>query len=160
LVGAGALAAAMSSADAITHGAAVEFVQGIYRLFRPNATEREIVVAMRWSVVGIGAVALYIALYGAAGLIQLLLGAYGSMVQFAPLIYGALYWKRSSKAGAIAGLVAGVAVNTYYQVIVGSSPLDINPGIWGLVVNLVIFVVVSLLTKPSDDGIADEFINA
>ena len=160
LVGAGALAAAMSSADAITHGAAVEFVQGIYKLFRPNATEREIVVAMRWSVVGIGAVALYIALYGAAGLIQLLLGAYGSIVQFAPLVYGALYWKRSSKAGAIAGLVAGVAVNTYYQVIVGSSPLDINPGLWGLVVNLVIFVVVSLLTKPSDEGIADEFINA
>ncbi|MGE5578556.1 MAG: sodium:solute symporter family protein [Bacillota bacterium] len=160
LVGAGALAAAMSSADAITHGAAVEFVQGIYKLFRPNAKEREIVTAMRWSVVGIGAIALYIALFGAAGLIQLLLGAYGSIVQFAPLIYGALYWKRSSKAGAIAGLIAGVGVNTYYQVIVGSSPLDINPGIWGLVVNLVIFVAVSLLTKPSDQGIAEEFISA
>ncbi len=150
----------MSSADAITHGAAVEFVQDIYKLLRPNAKERELVIAMRWSVVGIGAIALYIALYGAAGLIQLLLGAYGSIVQFAPIVYGALYWKRSSKAGAIAGLVAGVGINTYYQVIVGTSPLDINPGIWGLAANLVIFVAVSLLTKPSDQGIAEEFINA
>lgn len=160
LVGAGALAAAMSSADAITHGAAVEFVNDIYRSFRPKASERETVIAMRLAVVGIGSLALYVAIYGAAGLIQLLLGAYGSIVQFAPLVYGGLYWKRSSKAGAIAGLVAGVLVNTYLQVIVGKAPLDINPGIWGLIVNLVIFLLASYLAKPSDVEIAEEFVRA
>ena len=160
LVGAGALAAAMSSADAITHGAAVEFVQDIYKQFKPKASERETVTAMRIAVVVIGSVGLYIALYGAAGLIQLLLGAYGSVVQFAPLVYGALYWRRSSKEGAIVGLVAGVAINTYYQVIVGKGPLDIHPGIWGLVVNLVLFVAISLMVKPSDAETAEEFIKA
>lgn len=160
LIGAGTLAAAMSSADAITHGAAVEFVQDIYKVFRPKVTERETVTAMRIAVVGIGLVGLYVAIYGAAGLIQLLLGAYGSIVQFAPLVYGGLYWRRSSKQGAVAGLVAGVLVNTYYQVIVKTNPLDINAGIWGLLVNLVIFVVVSLLVKPSDPETAEEFIKA
>lgn len=150
LIGAGALAAAMSSADAITHGAAVEFTQDIYRSFKPKASDKEVVIAMRLAVVIIGLFALYVALFGGAGLIALLLGAYGSIVQFAPLVYGGLYWKKASRQGAIAGLIAGVLVNTYLQVFLKKNPLDINAGIWGLLVNLVIFIVVSMIFKPSN----------
>ena len=150
LIGAGALAAAMSSADAITHGAAVEFTQDVYRIFKPKASDKEVVIVMRSAVVIIGLLALYVALFGAAGLISLLLGAYGSIVQFVPLVYGGLYWKKASKQGAIAGLIAGVFVNTYLQVILKINPLDINAGIWGLLVNLVIFIVVSMIFKPSN----------
>lgn len=159
LVGAGALAAAMSSADAITHGAAVEFIQDIYKVLKPDISERKTVTAMRWAVVAIGALSLYVAIYGAAGLIQLLLGAYGSIVQFAPLVYGGLYWKRGTKEGVATGLIAGVLVNTYYQVIVGRGPLDIHPGIWGLMVNLVLFFAVSLMTKPPESAVVDEFVS-
>jgi SSS family solute:Na+ symporter len=150
LIGAGALAAAMSSADAITHGAAVEFTQDVYRIFKPKASDKEVVIVMRSAVVIIGLLALYVALFGAAGLISLLLGAYGSIVQFVPLVYGGLYWKKASKQGAIAGLIAGVFVNTYLQVILKINPLDINAGIWGLLVNLVIFIVISMIFKPSN----------
>jgi len=150
LIGAGALAAAMSSADAITHGAAVELTQDVYRIFKPKASEKETVIVMRLAVVIIGLLALYVALVGAAGLIALLLGAYGSIVQFLPLVYCGLYWKRASKHGAIAGLVAGFLVNTYLSVILKKNPLDINAGIWGLLVNLVIFIVVSMIFKPSN----------
>jgi len=163
LVGAGALAASMSSADAITHGASVEFIQDVYRTFRPKASEKETVIAMRLGIVIIGLLALYVALIGSAGLVALLLGAYGSIVQFVPLVYGGLYWKGASKQGAIAGLVAGVFVNTYLQVILNKNPLDINAGIWGLLVNLVIFIVVSMIFKPSnkaDVGAAEETITA
>lgn len=160
LVGAGALAAAMSSADAITHGAAVELVQDVYKVAAPATPERTTVWLMRAAVVVIGAISLYVALYGAAGLIALLLGAYGSIVQFVPAVYGALFWRRGTAAGAIAGLVAGVTVNTYYQVIVGKGPLDIHPGIWGLLVNLVIFIVVSLLTKPPSQEMVEEYVQA
>lgn len=163
LIAAGTLAAAMSTADAITHDASVEFTQGIYRAFRPKASENEIVTVMRIAVVIIGLFALYVALYGAAGLVALLLGAYGSIVQFAPLVYCGLYWKRASKQGAIAGLIAGFSVNTYLQVIVKKAPLGINAGIWGLLVNLVIFIVVSMIFKPSNKAdleTAEEFIKA
>ncbi|NPV69402.1 MAG: sodium:solute symporter family protein [Firmicutes bacterium] len=160
LVGAGALAAAMSSADAITHGAAVELVQDVYKVLKPDTSDRNTVILMRVAVLVVGAISLYVALYGAAGLIQLLLGAYGSIVQFLPAVYGALFWKRGTAPGAVAGLVAGVAVNVYYQLIVGKGPLDIHPGIWGLMVNLVIFVVLSLLTQPPSKEVAEDYINA
>jgi SSS family solute:Na+ symporter len=163
LVGAGALAASMSTADAVTHGAAVEFAQDVYRIFKPKASDKEVVIVMRIAVIIIGLLALCVALYGAAGLVALLLGAYGSIVQFAPLVYGGLYWKKASKQGAIAGLVAGVLVNTYLQVILKINPLDINAGLWGLLVNLVIFIVVSMIFKPSnkaDVEAAEETITA
>jgi len=164
VIGAAALAASMSSADAITHGAAVEFTQDIYRIFKPKASEKEVVIVMRLAVVIIGLFALYVALFGAASIVALLLGAYGSIVQFAPLVYGGLYWRKASKQGAIAGLVAGVLVNTYLQVILKKNPLGINAGIWGLLVNLLIFIVVSMILKSSlnktDVEAAEEAITA
>jgi len=107
LIGAGTLAAAMSSADAITHGAAVELTRDVILPLAPALTEREQVWIMRAAVVVIGAAAYWLAIFGAAGLVQLLLGAYGSIVQFAPLIYGGLYWPRATRAGALSGLVRG-----------------------------------------------------
>src|SRR5450756_3205517 len=122
----------------------------VYRIFKPKASDKEVVIVMRSAVVIIGLLALYVALFGAAGLISLLLGAYGSIVQFVPLVYGGLYWKKASKQGAIAGLIAGVFVNTYLQVILKITPRHNHAGIWGLLVNLVIFIVVSMIFKPSN----------
>lgn len=149
IIGAGALAAAMSSADAITHGASVTVTRDIVYPFRPQMTERAQVWLMRLAVVGVGALAYLLTLFGGQGLIALLLGAYGSIAQFAPSVYGALFWRCASAAGALAGLAAGVAVNFYYSIWATATPLDIHPGILGLIVNVVVFAVVSLLTKPA-----------
>jgi solute:Na+ symporter, SSS family len=146
LIGAGALSAAMSSADAITHGASVTFTRDVVYPFKPHLTSRTQIMIMRAAVVGVGAVAYYIAIAGAESLISLLLGAYGAVVQFAPAVFGALFWRRASTAGAFAGLVVGVAVNTYYQLFAASLPYDIHSGILGLIANVVVFVAVSLVT--------------
>lgn len=149
IIGAGALAAAMSSADAITHGASVTFTRDVVYPYRPQMTERSQVWIMRLAVVAVGALAYLLTLFGGQGLIALLLGAYGSIAQFAPAVYGALFWRRASAAGALAGLVAGVGVNFYYTLWATSTPADIHAGILGLVVNVVVFVAVSLLTRPA-----------
>ncbi|GIS66091.1 MAG: hypothetical protein CM1200mP4_4390 [Rhodospirillaceae bacterium] len=60
---------------------------------------------MRVGVILVGTAAYYLAIFGNEGLIDLLLGAYGSIVQFAPVVYGALFWRRSNRWGAIAGLL-------------------------------------------------------
>lgn len=146
LIGAGALAATMSSADAITHGASVTFVRDVVRPFRPTMPEKSQVWWMRASVVGVGAVAYYLTVVGSESLVALLLGAYGAIVQFAPAVYGALFWRRGNAIGAIAGLVVGVAINFYYQLIAEAKPFGINEGILGLLANTVVFVAVSLLT--------------
>ena len=148
LIGAGALAAAMSSADAITHGGSVSFGRDIIQPLKPDLPERTQIWIMRLSVIAIGTVAYYLSIFGAAGLVQLLVGAYGSIVQFAPAVYGALWWRRGTSAGVVAGLVSGIAVNYYFQLVQPATPLDINAGILGLMVNVVLFVVVEHGHQP------------
>lgn len=159
LIGAGALAAAMSSADAITHGGSVSFGRDIIQPLKPDLPERTQIWIMRLSVIAIGTVAYYLSIFGAAGLVQLLVGAYGSIVQFAPAVYGALWWRRGTSAGVIAGLVSGIAVNYYFQLVQPATPLDINAGILGLIVNVVLFVGVSMVTSPARSR-ADEYVKA
>ena len=117
---------------------------------KPDLSERSQVLIMRWAVVVIGAVSYYLAIWGATGLVQLLLGAYGAIVQFAPCVYAAIWWRGGRKEGAIAGLVVGVAVNFYYQFWMNNvTPLDIHPGILGLMANIVVFLALSLLMRDS-----------
>jgi solute:Na+ symporter, SSS family len=115
LVGAGALAAAMSSADAITHSAALEFHDGVVKTAKPDMSERATLRTMRGLVVFIGALAYLVTIFGGQGLIALLLGAYGSIVQFALGVYAALYWRRATPVAILAGLVVGVGTNHFFQ---------------------------------------------
>lgn len=162
IIGAGALAAAMSSSDAITHGASVSLGRDVVYPIRPDISDRTLLWIMRWAVIVIGAIAYYLAIFGAQGLVQLLLGAYGSIVQFAPAVYAALWWRGGRREGAIAGLLVGVAVNYWYQLAMGGeTPLEIEPGILGLVANIVVFVVVSLaITRKAEDDHARRFVEA
>lgn len=154
IIGAGALAAAMSSADAITHGASVSLGRDVVYPLKQDLSDRTQTVIMRWAVVIIGAFSYYLAIFGATGLVQLLLGAYGAIVQFAPPVYGAIFWRGARKEGAIAGLVVGVGVNFYYQLMAGGvTPFGINPGIMGLMANLVVFFVLSLAMSRSREAL-------
>ncbi|MBK1666493.1 sodium:solute symporter [Rhodovibrio sodomensis] len=145
IIGAGALAAAMSSSDAITHGASVSLGRDVVQPLKPDISDQTLLWIMRAGVVVVGAAAYYLAVFGAQGIVQLLLGAYGSIVQFAPSVYGALFWQKARREGAIAGLIAGVVVNFWFQVVQGGdTPLGIDPGILGLVANLIVFVPLSL----------------
>lgn len=150
LVAAGTLAAAMSSSDTITHGAASVYTMDFHRkVINSDLDDRKSVIVTRIAVVIFTSVAYYIAVFGAKSLVAILLGAYGSIVQFFPLVAATFFWPRATKQGAIAGLLTGVVVNTYIS-LVGPVPLEINPGIWGLLANIVVFIFVSLLTKPND----------
>ena len=160
LVGAAALAAAMSSSDVITHSASLEFTDGVIRhIVKKDLTDKAALLIMRGAVVMVGALAYFVAVFGGQGLIALLAGAYGSIVQFAPGIYSALYWKRATAPGVIAGLLAGFIVNIYYQMIHTNTPFDIHAGILGLMVNIVVFAAVSYATKPQAEEIAGQYVN-
>jgi SSS family solute:Na+ symporter len=160
LIGAGALAAAMSSADAITHGASVSLGRDVVVPLVPKIAERSQLLVMRIGVVLVGTAAYYLAIFGNKGLIDLLLGAYGSIVQFAPAVYGALFWRRSTRLGAIAGLAIGVGVNFYFQLIADSRPFDLHAGLLGLAANSIVFVAISLGTRVNSDDQtkADSFV--
>ncbi len=159
LVGAGALAAAMSTADAITHSASLEVTDGVIKNIWKNLSDKKTLLIMRVGVFVIGALAYYITVFGGQGLIALLLGAYGSIVQFAPGVYSALYWRRANAYGVVSGLILGTMVNYYYQLVASSTPFDIHAGILGLIVNVIVMVAISYATKPQQKEAVSKYVD-
>lgn len=87
-------------------------------------------------------------------LVVLLLRAYGPIAQIMPVLVAALYWKRATGIGALAGLLGGSAVTTAFVVWPELRPLPIHAGLFGLVVNVALLVGVSLATRPGEGGAA------
>jgi SSS family solute:Na+ symporter len=151
LVLAAALAAAMSTQDTITHAAGSIFAQDLVEVLKKEKhTDKEATMWIRISVVGFGLISYAVAIFGGQTLVSLLLGAYGSIVQLLPLAAATFFWPRATKAGAICGILTGVIYN--YLIVLKIIPKfwDIHAGIQGLVLNFVVLIVVSLITKPMD----------
>lgn len=77
-------------------------------------------------------------------LIQLM--AAFNMMAFYP-VFGIFIWKRASVAGCISAMTAGL-VTIILTVFVFPNPMGIVAGAWGFAVGIILFFVVSLLTKP------------
>ncbi len=159
LVLAAALAAAMSTQDTVTHGAASVFSTDVIEPLRKEKhSDQQVANLTRFFVLFFGAISYLVAVLGGQSLVALLLGAYGSIVQFLPLVVATFFWPRATKAGAICGLVAGVLYN--YGIVLKFIPElgDIHAGIQGLIVNFVVLIVVSLLTPPMKKEHVERFI--
>jgi SSS family solute:Na+ symporter len=156
---AAALAAAMSTQDTITHAAGSIFAQDLVeQLKKEKHTDKQATMWIRISVVGFGAISYLVAIFGGQGLVALLLGAYGAIVQLLPLAVATFFWPRATKAGAICGILVGVLYN--FGIVLNFIPKfwGIHPGIQGLVLNFIVLIVVSLLTKPMDREHARKFV--
>ncbi|WP_227354826.1 sodium:solute symporter family protein [Haladaptatus salinisoli] len=155
---AGALAAAMSTADAIVHAAASITARDFYKpLFDPGIDDRREARLMKLAVFPIVGVAYYFALFSPVEIVQLLAGAYGAIIQFLPLVVGALYWPRATREGALAGLFAGASVTVLFTFF-AASPLQLHAGLWGLLATTAVFIPVSLVTEVDDIEFAREII--
>jgi SSS family solute:Na+ symporter len=154
----GALAAAMSTGANLAHTASTVLVRDLFvAVFKQDMPDRNVVRLTRAFVVVLSVIAYLLALVNPASLVDLLLGAYGGVVQFLPLIVAVFFWKRATKAGAWAGLIAGSLVTLLFTFFV-PTPFDIHAGIWGLIVNTILLVGVSLATKPMPREHVDKFV--
>ncbi len=159
LILAAALAAAMSTQDTITHAAGSIFAQDFVEVLKKEKhSDREATMWVRISVVCFGAVSYLVAIFGGQTLVALLLGAYGSIVQLLPLAAATFFWPRATKIGAICGILTGVLYN--YAIVVKLIPefWDIHAGIQGLVLNFIVLIAVSLLTKSMDRVHVQKFV--
>lgn len=74
--------------------------------------------------------------------------------QMMPAMIGGLYWKRGTKEGAIAGTLVGMIA--VLVTLFGANPIPaLDPILWGLILNTIIYVVVSLAT-PEDSAAVTE----
>ncbi len=156
---AGALAASMSSGDAMAHATASILVRdGAVTAFgwRPSARVERRVIRIVLVLVVLASYLVSVRYQGA--LVALLLYAYGPVTQFAPAVVATLFWRRATGAGVLAGLVAGIAVNILFAARPDLRPVGLHAGLYGLAVNVLVLAAVSLAT-PRDAG-ADEFLTA
>lgn len=148
---AGALAASMSTGDALVHGAASMAIEDIYRpLARKGVGDRERRTLIRRLAVVTGVAGFTIALTSGRSLVGLLLVAYGAIVQLAPAVYAAFLWRRATAAGVVCGLAIGTVITGLLVIFPELRPFGLHEGLVGLAFNLAALVLVSLLTQAPD----------
>ena len=147
---AGTLAASMHTGDAIMHAAGTVGVRdGIGVLYRgqlSDGLERRLIQLL---VLVVTAVAYYFAVVSNVSLVALLLGSYGAVAQIFPILIATFYWPRATSSGVLAALTGGIAVSTLFLLFPDWRPLPMHAGIYGLIVNVVLLVGVSLRTRPA-----------
>ncbi len=149
LVCAGTLAASMSSGDSILHAAASIGIRDGVAQASGGLDDRRERLYIRILVVVLSLVAFYFTVGTEASLVGLLLAAYGGVAQILPPMLAAFAWKRATTLGALGGLSVGIAVNTLFLVRPDLSPIPgMHEGVWGLIANVTVLVVGSLMTAP------------
>ena len=163
LVAAGGMAAAMSTADGLVLAIANALSHDIYfKMIDPKADVRKRLIVARALLVVIGAFGAYIASMRITSILGAVAWAFDFAMSglFFPLVLG-VWWKRATRQGAIAGMIAGLASGTAYLIYVYPKFMG-NPawlgidhlrfGIIGASVCLVVMVVVSLMTPEPDSA--------
>ena len=163
LVAAGGMAAAMSTADGLILAIANALSHDIYfKIIDPKADVRKRLLVARILLVVIGAFGAYIASMRITSILGAVAWAFDFAMSglFFPLVLG-VWWKRATRQGAIAGMIAGLASGTAYLIYVYPKFMG-NPawlgidhlrfGIIGASVCLVVMVVVSLMTPEPDSA--------
>ncbi|MCQ2584564.1 MAG: sodium/proline symporter PutP [Treponema sp.] len=149
------LAASMSTADSQLLAASSAVSQDIFKgLIKKDAEEKDVLTVSRFTVFLISLIALLLSLNPKSSIFSLVSFAWsGFGGTFGPLVLLALYWKRTTAPGAIAGLLCGGIVDVIWHYI----PASVSP-IFGLyeivpafVACLVVTVIVSLCTKQSEE---------
>jgi solute:Na+ symporter, SSS family len=158
---AGTLAASMSSGDAILHSAGSVGVRDVIAplLKHPlsDKKERQLIQIM---VLTVGLVSYLFAVTIDISIVALLLGAYGGVAQMFPVIFAMFYWRRATKAGALAGLFGGIVANAFFLAFADLKPLPMHEGMYGLAVNIALLVGISLVTKLDDPARVEKFVSS
>jgi SSS family solute:Na+ symporter len=150
--GAGALTAMVpASVHALT--ASTLIAKNIYKpIFAPGLSDVGAAWVARLAVVGITALALFLAINSSTTLVGLLLLAYSGVAQFAPGIFLALTSRRVSSSGILVGMLAGLALVAFLTFTHRDPYRGLNPGFIGLGLNILVVASVSCITKPTRNG--------
>lgn len=155
------LAAIMSTVSGQILSLTSIIVRDLYvRFFNPEAaTQARITKLSRFALLLVVAGALAFVFWGPATLVGLLIQASGPiMLQVLVVLIGALYWRRATKAGAIVSMVASEAFLVLLWLKVVKMPIaGIHDGVWAMILGVILFVAVSLMTKPVDEKTLDKF---
>lgn len=161
LILAGVLAATMSTADSQLLAAASSVSENIIVEFMgKKINEKQTLLIARIAIIVIGALGVLFALDPESSVFRIVSFAWaGFGGAFGALMLCALFWKRTTKEGALAGMIVGGAVVFIWKFAI--RPLG---GIWNIyellpafILSLIAIVVVSLMSKAPGQDVIDEF---
>lgn len=158
---AGILAATMSTADSQLLAAASSVSQDLVQnFFGVKLSRKKSILAARGTVIVIAVIGIALAWDPASSVFRVVSFAWaGFGAAFGPVMLFALFWKRSNKWGALAGMIAGGAMVFIWKYLI--APMG---GAWAIyellpafIVASIAIVAVSLLTGAPDKSVTDEF---
>lgn len=161
LILAGILASTMSTSDSQLLAASSSVSENILKgTFGIKMSDKTTVIVARVTVVCVAVIAAFLARNPNSSVFNIVSFSWaGFGAAFGPLMLFSLFWKRTTFAGALAGMISGGAMVFIWEYLV--SPMG---GIWGIyellpsfIVSCIFIVVVSLLTKAPGKEITDDY---
>ena len=158
---AGILAATMSTADSQLLAASSSVSQNIVKeKFFPNMKEKTTMIIARATVVVISVIAVFLAQDPSSNVFKIVSFAWaGFGAAFGPVVLFSLFWKRTTKWGALAGMISGGAMVFIWKYAIAKlgGVFAIYELLPAFIAACVAIVAVSLLTKAPSKEITDEF---
>lgn len=161
LVMAGILAATISSSDSYLLIAASAFSKNIYQgILKKDASDRQVMMVSRIILLTIAFLGILIALDENSVIFTVVAFAWaGFGATFGPIMLFSLFWKRTTRAGAIAGMLTGGGMVFIWKLII--KPMGGVFGIYELmpafICSCIAIVLVSVLSGQPSQAIQDEF---
>lgn len=149
------LAAIMSTADSQLLVASSSFATDIFkRLIKKDATEKQVLLVSKISMVVIAAIALVIALDPDSSVFDVVSYAWAGLgASFGPIIFISLYSKKVTCPAAIAGICTGAGTTLLFKYVLAQFG-----GIWaiyeilpGFILSTIVILVVSKFTKTTPE---------
>ncbi|MGI6118573.1 MAG: sodium/proline symporter [Bilifractor sp.] len=157
----GILAATMSTSDSQLLAASSSVSQNIiYEFFNVQMSQKKLMNIARLSLLGIAVVGIVIAWNPDSSVFQIVSFAWaGFGASFGPIVLLALFWRRSNKQGALAGLIVGGSMVFIWKYLVRplGGAFDIYELLPAFLLAIAANVIVSLLTPAPDRRITDVF---
>ena len=152
------LAAIMSTVDSLLILASSVVVKDVIQeIFDPNLSERKLSFYGKLVTVIIGVAAIALALTEPRIIFYFVLFAWSGIgCAFTPVVLCSLFWKRTTRAGAIAGMITGFVVTVVWTLLFKERFFDLYEMLPGFFAGLAATVAVSLVTEPPE-GAEEEF---
>lgn len=146
------LAAIMSTADSQLLVSSSALAEDFYKkLFRPDASTKEIVMVGRLAVLALSFVALLLAFNPDSTVLGLVSYAWaGFGAAFGPALLFSLYWSRMTRNGALAGIVIGAVTVVIWKQLSGGI-FDLYEIVPGIVFATLAIVIVTLMGSEPDE---------
>lgn len=167
LVAAGALAAALSTADGLLLTIAGSLSHDVYyRIIKPDASAQLRLVISKSVLLLTAVLAATLAAQKPGTILSMVAWAFSIAASaFFPALVLGIFWKRANRQGAVAGMAVGLCLTLYYMVRVefegipwlGVTGLQMEPwfgiqstsaGVFGVVAGFLTIILVSLATAP------------